>query len=237
MCGRYASTRSAADLMALFDAVDETDGELVPNYNVAPTDPAPIVRTSVRVDAPVLSVARWGLVPAWSSDATGAARMINARSETVASSRAFARSFAERRCLVPIDGWFEWRRLPDGKGKQPYFMTRPEALILGGIWSSWTNAEGIRLLTFSIVTLPAEGSLALVHNRMPLVLEPSRWEPWLSGATRREALLVASPQYCEEIEIRPVGAAIGDVRNDGPGLVAAVDAPPLSIVDQQGTLF
>lgn len=240
MCGRYASTRSAADLAALFEALDETDGDLVADYNVAPTDPAPIVRGSARAAQPVLSVARWGLVPAWSRDASGAARMINARAETVATSPAFARSFAQRRCLVPVDGWYEWRRLPDGKGKQPYFMTHPDSLVLGGIWSTWSNAAGARLLTFSIVTLPSEGELAVVHNRMPLVLEPSRWDAWLRGEAHEGLLAVTSPKYRAAIEIRPVGAEIGDVRNDGPGLVGGVaTAQPFaaSTVDQQGILF
>ncbi len=137
MCGRYASTRSAADLATLFEATDETDGDLVPDFNIAPTDPAPIVRQSSRGETPVLTVARWGLVPAWSRDASGGARMINARAETVVTSKAFARSFAERRCLVPADGWYEWRRLAKAV-RQPYFMTHPDSLAFGGIWTSWS---------------------------------------------------------------------------------------------------
>jgi putative SOS response-associated peptidase YedK len=238
MCGRYASTRSAADLAALFEAVDETEDGLVADYNIAPTDPAPIVRTSTRTDDRVLTVARWGLVPAWSKDASGAARMINARAETVAGSRAFGKSFAERRCLVPVDGWYEWRRL-GGKAKQPYFMTRPESLVLGGIWSTWTTPEGIRLFTFSILTIPAEGDLALVHDRMPLVLEPSRWAAWLTSSNPTGLLRPPSARYCADIELRPVSADVGDVRNDGPGLVQGVVAPPLSAstVEQPQTLF
>jgi len=238
MCGRYASTRSAADLAALFEAVDETDDGLVADYNIAPTDPAPIIRTSTRTADRVLTVARWGLVPAWSKDASGAARMINARAETVAESRAFGKSFAERRCLVPADGWYEWRRL-GGKAKQPYFMTRPESLALGGIWSTWTTAEGVRLFTFSILTIAAEGELALVHDRMPLVLEPSQWGAWLTSSNPTGLLRAPSSRYCAGIELRPVSADVGDVRNDGPGLVQGVVAPPLyaSTVEQPQTLF
>src|SRR5207244_3754141 len=125
MCGRYATTRSAADLSALFDAFDETGDGLVPDYNVAPTDPVPIVRRSRRRDGPVLSIARWGLVPSWAADASGAARMINARAETVATARAYAPSFARRRCLLPADGWYEWRKLT-ARARQPYFMTPRE---------------------------------------------------------------------------------------------------------------
>jgi putative SOS response-associated peptidase YedK len=237
MCGRYASTRSAADLAALFEAVDETDAELVPDYNVAPTDPAPIVRMSARSAAPVLSVGRWGLVPAWSQDASGAARMINARAETVTDSRAFARSFRERRCLIPVDGWYEWRRV-SGTAKQPYFMTRPESLVLGGIWSTWGTGSG-RLLTFSIITRAAQGDLALIHDRMPLVLEPSQWATWLRAPDPTGLLNAASARYCAGIELRPVGADVGDVRKDGPELIRPVAAPPLSAsnVDTAPTLF
>jgi putative SOS response-associated peptidase YedK len=240
MCGRYASTRSAADLATLFEASDETEDGLVPDYNIAPTDPAPIIRTSVRAGGRVLTAARWGLIPAWARDASSAGRMINARAETVADSRVFGRSFARRRCLVPADGWYEWRRHTDGgrPAKQPYFMTRPEGLAFGGIWSSWAIDGRNPMFTFSILTLPAEGDLALVHDRMPFVLEPSRWAVWLAGSDAG-LLRPASPQYRGSIEIRPVSAAVGDVRNDGPDLIRAVAAQPLlaSTVDRAETLF
>ncbi len=226
MCGRYASTRSAAELSALFEALDETADELSPDYNVAPTDPVPIVRRSARTPSSVLCVARWGLVPPWARDASGAARMINARAETVATSRVFARPFAERRCLVPADGWYEWLRRVDGK--QPYFMTRGAADVLAfaGVWSTWSTGS-TRLLTFSVLTLPAEGDLAMVHNRMPLVLEPARWAAWLTAADPTGLLRPPSREYAAGIELRPVSAAVGDVRNDGPDLVRAVAAPSL----------
>jgi putative SOS response-associated peptidase YedK len=174
MCGRYATTRSAADLSALFESFDDSDGALVPDYNVAPTDPVPIVRMSQRLAGRALSAARWGLVPPWSKDAKGAARMINARAETVADSKAYAPSFARRRCLVPADGWYEWLRLPDGR-KQAYFMTPAHGgvLALAGLWAPWGD-----MLTFSVVTTAAIGDLALVHDRMPLLLPWQRWAGW-----------------------------------------------------------
>jgi putative SOS response-associated peptidase YedK len=224
MCGRYASTRSAADLASIFEALDETDEELRPDYNIAPTDPAPIVRVRTRTSSRILTIARWGLVPAWSRDPTGGAGMINARAETAASSRAFARSFAERRCLVPADGWYEWKPLT-GRAKQPYFMTRPD-LVLGGIWSTW-GTGGDRLFTFSVVTVPAEGPLREVHDRMPLVLEPGRWDSWLTAADSTGLLAPPPSDYIADIELRPISAAVGDVRNDGPELVRAVAIPSL----------
>jgi putative SOS response-associated peptidase YedK len=224
MCGRYASTRHAADLATLFEALDETGEELRPDYNIAPTDPAPIVRVSARTESRVLTIARWGLVPQWSRDPSGAARMINARAETIATSRAFARSFSQRRCLVPADGWYEWKPLT-GRAKQPYFMTRSD-LVFGGIWSTWSTG-GDRLITFSVITVPSEGPLREVHDRMPLVLEPERWDPWLTAADATALLAPSPPQYAARIELRPVSAAVGDVRNDGPELVRAVTVSSL----------
>ncbi|NJC70932.1 SOS response-associated peptidase [Planosporangium thailandense] len=232
MCGRYATTRSATDLSALFDASDETGDGLAADYNVAPTDAVPIVRRSRSAEATVLSTARWGLVPSWAKDTSGAARMINARAETVATTRAYAPSFATRRCLVPADGWYEWVR-HSPRQRQPYFMTRSDGGVLAfaGLWSVW----GDKLLTCTIVTTAAVGELSLVHERMPLALPPDRWRRWLEGdAAAAVALLEPAPaDYLESIEIRPVGAAVGDVRNDGPGLVERVPAAPLGVVAEQ----
>lgn len=241
MCGRYASTRSAIDLASLFDALDETDGELAVDYNVAPTDPVPIIRHTARVEQRVLSVARWGLIPAWATDGSGAARMINARAETIATSRAFAKAFAERRCLVPADGWYEWVATRNPPAKQPYFMTRSDGAVLafGGIWSAWSTPSG-RVLTFSVVTLPAVGHLAQIHDRMPLVLPRARWQSWLDTRDTQAILAPSAPEYLAGIEVRPVSKAVGDVRNDGPDLIreVAVASTSSSTVDSpEPTLF
>jgi putative SOS response-associated peptidase YedK len=219
MCGRYASTRSSTDLATLFDALDTTDEPLIPDYNLAPTDPAPIVRISASAGMTVLTVARWGLVPAWSKDGKGGAKMINARAETVTTSKAFASSFERRRCLVPADGWYEWARSADGT-KQPYFMTRRdgEPLVFGGIWATW----GTRLLTFSIITLPAVGELTQVHNRMPLVLSPDLWQNWLTDIDSSGLLRPPAEDYAAGIELRPVSGRVSDVRNDGPDLIEPI---------------
>jgi putative SOS response-associated peptidase YedK len=227
MCGRYATTRNSADLTALFEAIDETDGALAPDYNVAPTDPVPVVRLSGRLAGRVLSVARWGLVPPWATDPKVGARMINARAETVAGSTAYASSFARRRCLVPADGWYEWVRA--GQTRRPYFMTSGDGspLAFAGLWTVWGPGER-RRLTCSVITSAAVGDLALVHDRMPLLLPRERWATWLSGPADDPTLLAPTPEsFVASLEIRPVGAAVGNVRNDGPGLVARVDAPPL----------
>lgn len=235
MCGRYATTRSAADLSGLFESADETGG-VTPDYNVAPTDPVPLVRLAPEGHR-LLSLGRWGLLPQWSRSAAGAARMINARAETVATSRAYASSFARRRCLVPADGWYEWVRLADG-GRQPYFMTPRDGSVLAfaGIWSVWESA-GTARLTFSVLTTAAVGELAEVHDRMPLLLSPERWAGWL-GPAEEPAELLTPPDagLLAGLEIRPVSRAVGDVRNDGPELIAAV-APARAETAAGPTLF
>jgi putative SOS response-associated peptidase YedK len=237
MCGRYASTRSAADLAALFEAVDETDAPWEPDYNVAPTDPVPIVRRPSRTDpAPprVVSLARWGLVPSWSADATGGARMINARAETALTSRAFAGAVARRRCLVAADGWYEWLRT-GVRDRQAYFMTRTDGAVLAfaGVWA--VRGQGPdRLLTFSILTTAARGEPARVHDRMPLVLEPARWAAWL-GAADPAPLLEPAPTGYAGIEVRRVSAAVGNVRNNGAELTRRVAAP--AETDEPARLF
>jgi putative SOS response-associated peptidase YedK len=226
MCGRYATSRSSVDLSALFEAADEGDG-LEPDYNVAPTDPVPLVRVSASAGGRVLETARWGLVPAWAKDPKVGARMINARVETVTSSNAFAPSFAKRRCLIPADGWYEWVR-GDGKSKQPYFMTLGEAepCVFAGLWTVWGKDEG-RLLTCTIITTPAVDDLTLIHDRMPLLLPRERWSDWLTGEP--SDLLLAPPpsSHIARLELRPVGSRVGDVRNDGPDLTTRVPAPAL----------
>lgn len=222
MCGRYATSRSADDLSALFESYDETGGAVGPDFNVAPTDPVPLVRVS-RDGHRVLSVGRWGLVPHWSRNAAGAARMINARAETIATSRAYAPSFTRRRCLVPADGWYEWVREPGGT-RRPYYMTPRDGSVLAfaGIWSVW-ESEGRELLTFSVLTTAAVGELAEVHDRMPLLLPRQRWASWLGPAGEPAARLAPPPpEWLAGLEIRPVSPAVGDVRNDGPGLTARV---------------
>jgi putative SOS response-associated peptidase YedK len=222
VCGRYATTRSTVDLAALFEALDETGGGLAPDYNVAPTDPVPIV--AMGTGGRVLRVAHWGLVPPWARDVRIGARMINARAETLVSSNVFGPSFRTRRCLVPADGWYEWRpaegaRNGEGGRKQAYFMTAQDCvtLVFAGLWT--VSASG--MVTSSIVTTAAIGHLASVHDRMPLLLTPERWGDWLCGPADPARLLgVPSMKFINSLEIRPVGPAVGNVRNDGPALTA-----------------
>jgi len=222
MCGRYATARSAADISAFFDAYDDTPVELTPSWNVAPTDPVPVVRMSRGRQARVVSVARWGLVPPWAPALRSGARMINARAETVTASPAFAPAFAKRRCLVPADGWYEWAR-GEG-GKRAYYLTPEDGapLAMAGLWSAWGPDA---VLTCSVLTTGARGALAAVHDRMPLLLPSDRWAEWLNGGPGSADLLVPpADEMIARIEIRPVGPAVGNVRNNGPQLTARAPA-------------
>jgi putative SOS response-associated peptidase YedK len=241
MCGRYATTRTAADLTALFEALDVSDGAVAVDYNVAPTDPVPVVRMSSTHGGRVLDVARWGLIPTWAADRRVGARMINARAETIASMKAFAIPFARRRCLIPATGWYEFAPSRDGSPaggvggkaprKQPYFMTPRDGgpVVFGGVWTVWSSPDGSipKLLTSSIVTTAAIGDLAEVHTRMPLMLNRDRWEQWLTASRNLDVLLTPpSPADVAALEIRAVGVAVGDVRNDGPALIEPVPGYP-----------
>lgn len=218
MCGRYATSRDSGTLSRIFEAYDDTDGRLRPDWNVAPTKPMPVVRVDDE-GARVLSMARWGLLPPWARSASVGARMINARAETVATSRAYAVPFARRRCLVPADGWYEWTRTAEGR--QPYYLTRVDGDVLAfaGIWSVWRGADGPRL-TCSVLTTAAVGALADVHDRMPVLLAPGRWGSWLSMTEDPNALLTVDEEWLAGLEIRPVGPQVGNVRNGGPELTA-----------------
>jgi putative SOS response-associated peptidase YedK len=238
VCGRYATTRSAADLAALFEAEDGTHGALAPDYNIAPTDPVPVVRVSRSAGGRIVDVAAWGLVPAYATDTRGAARMINARAETVATSGAFATSFARRRCLVPADGWYEWAGRTKGQ-KQAFYMTAPDGAVLAfaGVWTVWGQGPD-RLLTCAVVTTAAVGDLVAVHDRMPLLLPPDRWAGWLTGQADPAALLAApDPAFVDRLEIRPVGPEVGNVHNDGPSLIARAATPtPLTASEERADL-
>lgn len=240
MCGRYADSRSGDDLALEFEAEfveeDLPAGPPPPaNFNVAPTDPIFAVRmrvpkesggTEPRAPYRELSVARWGLVPSWAKDRSIASKMFNARVESLTDKPAFRKAFAKRRALIPADGWYEWTPRADGPGKQPYFMTPRDGsgLAFAGLWEIWGTKPDL-LLTATIITIPAQGPLAEIHDRMPFVLPRERWAEWLALDTADpEQLLEPTPMSTvAALEIRPIGAAVGKVANNGPQLTGRVE--------------
>jgi putative SOS response-associated peptidase YedK len=181
--------------------------------------------------------------------------MINVRAERVADSPAYARAFARRRCLIPADGWYEWRRRKPASaaggraesartaGRQVYFMTPRDGTVLAfaGLWAVWGSGTD-RLITCSVVTTAAVGEFAFVHDRMPLCLPPWRWPRWLpdGGGSADEvdpAELLAPPEgnFLASLEIRPVGPAVGDVRNDGPELIKLASSDDQDVASAAAT--
>ena len=196
--------------------------ELFPRYNIAPTQPVAAVRaiptTSRAAPATAareLTLLRWGLVPSWAGDPSVGNRMINARSETVATKPSFRRAFADRRCLIVADGFYEWQR--QGARKQPLWIHRRDGglFAFAGLWERWAPAG---LETCTILTQAASDFIRPVHDRMPVVLPPDRWDAWLDPGLRDPAALVAlmAETDLEDWSLDPVGAGVNNPRFDAP---------------------
>lgn len=221
MCGRYVSVRSDADLLAEFDA-EPSPGErtVEADYNVAPTKP---VRAIVAAGTRTMTVMSWGLVPAWAAERGIGGRLVNARAETVRSKPAYRDAYAARRCIVPADGWFEWRA-GYGGDKLPYYLTPEDGrpLAFAGLYEHG-HGTGSLLQTCAIVTTASARALAEIHDRMPLVLPRAAWARWLDPAVAEPDELISSNDLMtRHIELRPVGRAVNDVRNNGAELIEPV---------------
>lgn len=219
MCGRFTQQRPASELAEIFGAeplVDDPGG----HFNVAPTDEALVVVQ--REDRRAITAYRWGLIPHWATEAKVGSRMFNARAETLASSPAFSRAFERRRCLVPVDSFYEWKR--EGSIRQPYRVTRSDGrpLVLAGLWAGWHDpaTDAVRR-TFSIVTCLPNRALSELHDRMPVILPDDAWSRWIdpSPADRGELLGLLEPNDGVDLEIYPVSRLVNDVRQDGPELI------------------
>jgi putative SOS response-associated peptidase YedK len=228
MCGRFTQERPASELADIFAAEPLAD-ELGARYNVAPTDEAFVVVQ--REDRRAVTAYRWGLVPHWSTDAKSASRMFNARAETITASPAFRQAFKRRRCIVPVDSFYEWRR--EGTVRQPYRVTRADGLplALAGLWAGWRDPETEEVRrTFTIVTTTPNDAMADLHDRMPVVLEEGGWGRWLAdgraalGGDEGELLAMLQPTDTIPLRIYPVNRFVNDVRRDGPELIEPLSA-------------
>jgi putative SOS response-associated peptidase YedK len=228
MCGRYASFLPAEALARVFGTVGPLPN-LEPTWNMAPTKAAPIVRLDPEIGERRLEIAKWGLVPFFTKDLGKARTPINARSETVARSPLFKEAFARRRCLVPAAAYYEWRH--DPSGKTPFAIARGdgEPVALGGRWEAW-RSDGETLRTFATLTTEANSSLALIQERMPVIIERKDWPIWL-GEENGDVIALLRPLPADQLRIWPIERAVNNVRNDGPALLA-----PRSTRDEQPML-
>lgn len=223
MCGRYlavSSPEALAEHFAVTENVLESPG---PRYNVAPSTQVPAV---IEHEAGRrLGALRWGFIPHWARE-LGSRHPINARAETVATSKLFARAFARHRCLLPADGFYEWLDRGKGHPKQPYHLAAPDGapLALAGIWSVWRPPEGSdgeKISSCAIITTEARGAMEQIHHRMPVILPESLWKDWLSGASDdaphlADTIAALGPP---RLTATPITDRVNSVRNDGPELL------------------
>jgi putative SOS response-associated peptidase YedK len=216
VCGRYTlAAPDPAALRARFGLSESV--EIRRRYNVAPGDDILAVTTD-KAGAPRAESLRWGLVPPWVDSPGAAAKMINARAETVAEKPAYRAAFERFRCLILADGFYEWGRLPSGP-KQPFHITRADGapFAFAGLWSVWHRGEPDQIRSATIITTAPNAIVAPLHDRMPAILAPEAEDAWLDSATPAEALHgLLRGLSSEETAARPVGFAVNDARFDGP---------------------
>ncbi|MEP7053774.1 MAG: SOS response-associated peptidase [Actinomycetota bacterium] len=231
MCGRYASARSVDVIAGHFGAADVDEDLVPPGFNVAPTDRVLVVieKDGTRRIAGM----RWGLIPSWAADTSGAARLINARIEGLAEKPVFRTPLAQRRALVPADAYYEWFTRP-GAQKQPHAIRPADGglLAFAGLWERWHAPSGERILSCTIVTTASAGPVAYLHDRMPVVLPPDLWDDWLDTAQvgSGDALALLHAAGVPELVEHPVGTRVNDVRADGSDLLQEV--PSVAVNEQ-----
>jgi putative SOS response-associated peptidase YedK len=232
MCGRYRLSRRKENIEEHFDSSGEDDW--IPRYNIAPTQPVPIIRQNPKEPRRELSLVRWGLIPAWAKDSSGAARMINTRSETAAATPAFRDAMTNRRCLIPADGFYEWQRT--AKAKQPYCfeINGGELFAFAGLWDRWKHPSGQWVKSCSILTTTPNAVTSAVHDRMPVILNHADYDLWLDpGMTNAEAVSeMLKPYDPRTMRCYPVSTRVNHVANDD---VAC--STPVELTEAQAGLF
>ncbi|MBV9965744.1 MAG: SOS response-associated peptidase [Alphaproteobacteria bacterium] len=229
MCGRFVQKTPLGEIQVLFETANA-----VPNaparYNAAPTDTLAVVRFNPKTRERSLDLLRWGLVPLWAKDISFGVRCINARAESLARTPAFREAFERRRCLVPTDAFYEWQRR--GGNKQPYAIVPADSSQAGsgvfafaGLWERWRDPkDGSILRSFTIVTGEPNALCEPIHDRMPVILPKTAWPLWLGEEEASPAVLfgLLRPFAAELMCVYPIGSAVGNVRNDNPGLLEPI---------------
>jgi putative SOS response-associated peptidase YedK len=232
MCGRYRLSRRKQLVEEYFESAGEDDW--VPRYNVTPTQPVPIIRQNPKEPRRELSLVRWGLIPWWAKDSSGAAAMINARSETAATKPAFRDALKLRRCLVPADGFYEWQKT--GKTKQPYCfeVNDGQLFAFAGVWERWKDPAEKVLETCSILTTTPNAVTSAVHDRMPVILDPDCYDLWLDPGMHDVRVVsdMLKPYNAQLMRSYPVSSRVNSAANDDEGC-----SMPVKLVESQTSLF
>lgn len=223
MCGRYTLHVPTRALMDLFDLPEVPD--LLPRYNVAPSQEVPVVRQ--RGESRELTLLRWGLIPFWSKDPKGGPTPINARSDSAAEKPAFRQAFRRHRCLLPADGFYEWKK--EGTKKQPVlFRMRDEGpFAFAGLWDRWEGPDGQIIQSCTLLTTEPNDLVAPVHDRMPVILPPEAYARWLDPSETDPAHVqpLLRPYPAEAMTATLVSPRVNSPREDDPSLIAPVQPP------------
>ncbi|MCP3904299.1 MAG: SOS response-associated peptidase [Planctomycetes bacterium] len=239
MCGRYALMSSVELLVELFGLTDAPT--LVPRYNIAPTQLAPVIRL-VGGDRRNLDMLKWGLIPSWATEPGIGGRLINARSETAATKPSFRDAMRHRRCLVPADGFYEWKKTETGK--QPYWIHardgRPQ--VMAGLWEKWWGRDSEAIESFTILTTESNDLLRPLHDRMPVFLSDDDLDHWLDPAAEPASLAaMLEPPDAALLEVTAVSRHVNNAKHDDPACVEPVDLATGEVnddaADDQGLLF
>jgi putative SOS response-associated peptidase YedK len=233
MCGRYRLSRRKQIIEEYFDSAPWGE-DWSPRFNIAPTQPIPVIRQNAKEPVREISLMRWGLIPSWARDSSAAARMINARSETASEKPTFRDAMKSRRCLIPADGFYEWMRTE--KAKQPYCfeVNNGELFAFAGIWDRWRNPSGNWVETCSILTTTPNAVTSAVHDRMPVILDPDSYDLWLDPGMRdvSAASDLLKPYDAWLMRCYPVSSRVNRVENDDEKCSAPAEFEPT-----QDTLF
>lgn len=229
MCGRYTLYANLNRILTDFAAATRLEYQYAPRYNIAPTQQVPIVRQREDDDGRELVDAKWWLIPPNSPEPATHLTTFNAKAETIATSFSYRRAFERRRCLVPLNGWYEFKTVGGTKSKpikQPYLIHRTdrELFAFAGIWERWER-NGLVVDSCSIVTAEPSDWFRTYHHREPVILDPENYDRWLDrdfyDRKQLEAFLVPSAE--KNLEAYPVSKAVGNVSNQGPQLAARVE--------------
>jgi putative SOS response-associated peptidase YedK len=227
MCGRYTVTAAPEAIRALFRY--EEQPKFPPRFNIAPMQPIAVVRL---VDGKrQFALMRWGLLPSWVKDPKTFTLLINARGESVSEKPAFRNAMKRRRCLIPADGFYEWKALPGHK--QPFYIRAKsgEPFAFAGLWETWNGPNGEELDTAAIVTTKANRTLSSIHDRMPVVVPPEAFDLWLDCAEVDATTAAALIQPAQEdlFEAYEISTAVNRTANDNPELLEPFAAPPTEL--------
>jgi len=216
MCGRYNIIPDAEAWVAAFSLLETVDQEitnLIPNYNVAPTQDVPIIRNNRETGDRELELVHWGLVPFWAKDKTIGNRMINARAESVAEKPAFRASFRKRHCLIPANGFYEWKITESGKQPMHIRMKDELPFAFAGLWESWHSPDNVEMHSCTIITTQANAFMTRIHNRMPVILDANDYNRWLDpkDGSGKDLLRPCPDKW---LEANPVSTYVNNPRNN-----------------------